>query len=341
MPNDRLIRAARREPVDRPPVWLMRQAGRFLPEYRALRERHSILELCRNAELAAQASLTAVRALPGLDAAIVFSDLLLPLEPMGVDVRFEKGEGPVIGNPVRTEADVARLRPIDPERDLPGPLGAIRILRREVGERMSVIGFAGAPFTLASYLVEGGATRDYSIVKTLMWSSPGAWTRLADFLADAAAAHLNAQIAAGAQVVQVFDSWAGALSVSDYRTYVLPHARRLISAVKGAPVIHFAVGATHLLEAMREAGGDVIGVDWRIPLDAAADRLGLGVGIQGNLDPVRLLGPREALLAAVDDILLRMRRRPGFLFNLGHGVLPATPVENALAVVERVAAFRP
>lgn len=341
MPNDRLLRAARREPVDRPPVWLMRQAGRYLPEYRALRERHSILELCRSAELATQASLTAVRALPRLDAAIVFSDLLLPLEPMGVDVRFEKGEGPVIGNPVRNESDVARLKSIDPERDLPGPLGALRALRREVGERMAVIGFAGAPFTLASYLVEGGATRDYSIVKSMMWSSPGAWTRLADFLADASAAHLNAQIAAGAQVVQVFDSWAGALSIADYRTYALPHTRRLIAAVRGAPVIHFAVGSTHLLEAMAEAGGDVIGVDWRIPLDAAADRLGPGVAVQGNLDPVRLLGPREPLLAAVDDILLRMRRRPGFIFNLGHGVLPTTPVESAAAVVERVAAFRP
>jgi len=314
----------------------MRQAGRFLPEYRELRKKHSILELCAHPELAAAASMTAVNALPTLDGAILFSDILQILQPMGIRIEFVESVGPRILNPVATEADIAALRPVDPERDLPGPLGALRILRRELEGKMAVIGFAGAPFTLASYLVEGGPSRDYLKVKTLMASAPAAWFSLMTKLADAVIAHLRAQAAAGAQIVQLFDSWAGALGVDDYRSRVQPHVRRIFEAVKGTPSIHFGTGTGALLESMRDAGGDVIGLDWRVDLADAWKRLGPGVGVQGNLDPAALLYPRPELERRIDAILARAAGKPGHIFNLGHGILPETPVENVAAAIDRV-----
>jgi uroporphyrinogen decarboxylase len=329
----RLLQAARREKVDRTPIWIMRQAGRYLPEYRELRKDHSILEICSTPELAARASLIPIETIPGLDGAILFSDILMVAIPMGLEVEFVKGEGPVIRNPVRDEAAVRALRPIEPERDLRGPLEAIRILRREL--KVPLIGFCGGPFTLASYLVPGEASRDYVRVKKMMYHAPAAWHLLMGKLADAVAAHLRAQIRAGAQVVQLFDSWIGALSIEDYREYVLPYSRRIFSAVSGAPSIHFATDSAGLLEAMKEAGGDVIGVDWRIPLDEAWRRLG-DVAVQGNLDPVALFGPAEHVRRRADAVLDRAAGRRGHIFNLGHGILPETPVENVIALVEHV-----
>lgn len=314
----------------------MRQAGRFLPEYRELRRKHSLLELCAHPELAAAASMTAVKALPGLDGAILFSDILQILQPMGIRIEFVESEGPRILNPVATAADIAALKPVDPERDLPGPLGALRILRRELEGRMAVIGFAGAPFTLASYLVEGGPSRDYVKVKTMMASDPAAWFALMTKLADAVIAHLRAQIAAGAQIVQLFDSWVGALGVDDYRARVQPHVRRIFEAIRGTPSIHFGTGTAALLESMRDAGGDVIGLDWRVDLADAWKRLGPGVAVQGNLDPAALLYPRPELERRIDAILDRAAGRPGHIFNLGHGILPETPVENVAAAIDRV-----
>jgi uroporphyrinogen decarboxylase len=313
----------------------MRQAGRYLPAYRKLRERHSILEICANPELAAAAAMTAVDALPGLDAAIVFSDILQILIPMGIQIEFVAGEGPRIANPVRRAADVAALKPVEPERDLPGPLGAIRILRRELEGRMPAIGFAGAPFTLATYLVEGGPSKDYARAKTLMASEPKTWDALMSKLAAAVRAHLEAQAAAGAEIVQLFDSWVGALGADDYRAFVLPHSRSVLRGLK-APSIHFGTGTAPLLELMRDAGGDVIGLDWRVDLADARDRLGDGVAVQGNLDPAALLYPRPELERRIDAVLDRAAGRPGHIFNLGHGVLPETPVENVIATIERV-----
>jgi uroporphyrinogen decarboxylase len=333
----RLLQAARRKPVDQTPVWFMRQAGRFLPEYRELRKRHSILEICAHPELAAAAAMTAVKALPGLDGAIVFSDILQLLVPMGIKVEFAPGEGPRILNPVRTAADVAALRPVESERDLPGPLGAIRILRRELEGRMPVIGFAGAPFTLATYLVEGGPSRDYAKVKRFMGSEPRAWDDLMTRLAGAVAAHLSAQAAAGADIVQVFDSWVGVLGVDDYRRFVQPHMRRIFEALRGkVPAIHFGTGTAALLELMREAGGEVIGLDWRVDLADAWKRIGPGVAVQGNLDPAALLLPLPELGRRIDAVLDRAAGRPGHIFNLGHGILPETPVEHVAATIERV-----
>jgi uroporphyrinogen decarboxylase len=333
----RLLLAARREAVDRTPVWFMRQAGRYLPAYRALREKHSILDLCATPELAAAAAMTAVDALPGLDGAIVFSDILQILIPMGLDVGFVAGEGPRIANPVRTVADVAALRPVEPERDLPGPLGALRILSRELSGRMPVIGFAGAPFTLATYAVEGGPSRDYARVKRLLAADPMTWDALMSKVTSAVSSHLLAQAAAGASIGQVFDSWAGALGVDDYRTSVQPWSKRVFDAIKGkVPSIHFGTGTAALLEPMRDAGGDVIGLDWRVDLADARRRLGDGVAVQGNLDPAALLFPRPVLERKIDAILDRAAGRPGHIFNLGHGVLPETPVENVVAAIERV-----
>ena len=339
--SHRLLKAARREPVDRTPVWFMRQAGRFLPAYRKLRERHSILELCAEPELAAAAAMTAVNALPGLDAAIVFSDILQVLIPMGIQVEFVAGEGPRITNPVRTAADVAALRPVEPERDLPGPLGAIRILARELEGRIPVIGFAGAPFTLATYAIEGGPSRDYARTKTLMASEPKTWEALMTKMVSAVSSHLLAQAAAGAEIVQLFDSWVGALGVDDYLGSVAPHSRRVFEALRGkVPAIHFGTGTAALLELMRDAGGDVIGLDWRVDLADARRRLGDGVAVQGNLDPTALLLPRPELERRIDAVLDRAAGRPGHIFNLGHGVLPETPVDNVIAVIERVHARR-
>jgi uroporphyrinogen decarboxylase len=335
--TDRFLRACRREPVDCTPVWFMRQAGRYMDAYRALRQRHSLLTLCKTPELAAEVTLQPIQRLP-VDAAIIFTDLLIPLEPMGAKLVFAPNEGPVIENPVRSASDVEALRAVDPQADLAFTLEAIRIVCRELGGRIPLIGFAGAPFTLASYLIEGSGSRHYIQTKQLMYHQPDAWHRLLDKLARASTAVLRAQITAGAQAVQLFDSWVGCLSPEDYRMYVLPHTRRVIEGLRdaGAPVIHFATDTATLLDAMREAGGDVIGVDWRIPLDAAWRRIGYDVGIQGNLDPVALFAPLPEIARRVDGILRQAENRSGHIFNLGHGILPETPVEHVQAVAEMV-----
>jgi uroporphyrinogen decarboxylase len=333
--NDRFLRACRRHAVDRTPVWFMRQAGRYMPEYRALREKHDLLTLCRTPELAVEVTLQPVRAL-GVDAAILFSDLLLPLEPLGIPFEFAAGEGPVIEKPLRSAADVAALRRFEPRQELGMVLTAVRLLRREL--KVPLIGFAGAPFTLASYAIEGGHSTSYAYTKSLLYREPQTWHRLASLLAEVVRDYLLAHVEAGAQVVQVFDSWVGVLDEADYREYVLPHVRTIFEGLKaaGVPAIHFGTGTFHLLPLLREAGGDVIGLDWRVPLDEGWARLGEGVAVQGNLDPTLLFAPRERLLGRVDDVLRRAGGRPGHVFNLGHGILPSTPVENVKAVVEHV-----
>jgi uroporphyrinogen decarboxylase len=338
--NDRFLRACRRERVDRTPVWFMRQAGRYMAEYRALREKHSLLTLCRTPELAVEVTLQPVRAL-GVDAAILFSDLLLPLAPLGIPFDFVAGEGPSIQSPVRTSADIDALHRFDPREELGMVLDAIRLLRREL--EVPLIGFAGAPFTLASYAVEGGPSKDFARTKALMYGDAPAWHRLAALLAAVVAEYLQAQVDAGAQALQLFDSWIGVLDAADYREFVLPHVRALFDRLQGigVPVIHFGTGTGHLLAVQKEAGGDVIGVDWRTPLDDARWIVGDGTALQGNLDPTALLAPRERLLRRVDDVLARAARLPGHVFNLGHGILPSTPVENVKAVVEHVHAASP
>ena len=330
------LRAARRQPTPVTPVWLMRQAGRYLPEYRALRSRYAFLELCRTPEAAAEVTLQPVDRL-GVDAAILFADILLILEPLGRGLEFGKGEGPVIHRPVRSEADVKALPAIDVDAAVPFVFETVRLVTRALAGRVPLIGFAGAPFTVASYLVEGGPSRDYLHTKRLMYASPGAWTRLMEILASATARYLNGQIAAGADAVQVFDSWIGVLSPDDYRTFVLPHMRALIAAVTpGTPVIHFGTGTAALLGLMREAGGDVIGLDWRVDLDAAWDLVGHNVGVQGNLDPAVLLAPPAVIRERVKAILERAAGRPGHIFNLGHGVHRETPVDHVRAMVDLV-----
>jgi len=331
-----IVRAARREPTPVTPVWLMRQAGRYLPEYRALRERHGFLELCKTPAAAAEATLQPVRRF-ALDAAILFADILLLLEPLEVGLEFARGEGPVIHRPVRSEADVARLKPVDVASSLGSVFETVRLVRRELPPFVALIGFAGAPFTVASYVVEGGASRDYLHTKRLMYDAPAAWHRLMELLADATATYLNGQIDAGAHLVQLFDSWVGALAPDDYRTYVLPHTRAVIRALRpGTPVIHFGTGTATLLPLMREAGGDVIGLDWRIDLDRGWEAVGHDVGVQGNLDPAVLLAKPAVLRERVRAILARAGGRPGHLFNLGHGVHQATPVDHVQALVDMV-----
>jgi uroporphyrinogen decarboxylase len=335
--NDRFLRACRREKTDRTPVWFMRQAGRYMAEYRALREKHDILTLCRTPELAVTVTLQPIDAL-GVDAAILFSDLLLPLEPLGVPFHFAAGEGPVVDAPVRTAADVAKLRTFEPREALAPVLEAIRLLRRALDGRVPLIGFAGAPFTLASYAVEGGHSNHFTLTKRMMYEAPETWHRLAAQLASVVADYLRAQVEAGAQALQVFDSWVGALDAADYREFVMPHVKALFDGVKdtGVPLIHFGTGTGHLLALQREAGGDVIGVDWRTPLDEGWSRIGHDRAVQGNLEPHALFAPLPRLLARVDDVLARAGGRAGHVFNLGHGILPGTPVEHVRAVVEHV-----
>ena len=315
----------------------MRQAGRYLPEYRALRQQYSLLELCRTPDLAVTVTLQPLRRIE-IDAAILFSDLLLPLEPMGIPFDFVRGEGPVIESPVRTPADVDRLRVFEPREALSYVLETIRLLRQELTDVVPLVGFAGAPFTLASYAIEGGPSSTYTRTKALMYGEPKTWHTLCERLAGVVSEFLSAQIDAGVQAVQLFDSWVGSLSPKDYREFALPHSRQILSAVggRGVPVIHFGTGTSTLLEAMREAGGDVVGVDWRIPLDEAWARIGFDRAIQGNLDPTLLLGPIERLLAGAEDVLRRAGGRPGHVFNLGHGILPMTPVEHVQALARYV-----
>jgi uroporphyrinogen decarboxylase len=330
------MKAARCEPAERVPVWLMRQAGRYMPEYRALRRKVGFLELCKNPDLCAEVMLTAVKRL-GVDAAILFADLLPILEPMGLDLEFSAGEGPVIHNPIRGPEDVDRLRELESVEPLDFVLQAVRKTRAGLADDLPLIGFAGAPFTLASYAVEGGASRNHLRVKSLMYDDAGAWNAIMARLARAVARYLNAQIDAGVQAVQLFDSWVGCLGPDDYRRYVLPHTRFAIQHLRpGVPVIHFATGNPALLPLLREAGGDVIGIDWRIRLDDAWRTVGYERAVQGNLDPAVLLSHPVEIRRRVREILDQAGGRPGHIFNLGHGVLPQTPVENAIALVEAV-----
>ncbi len=312
-----------------------------MSEYRALRERHSMLELCQNPDLATEVTLQPVGRFP-LDAAIIFSDLLLPLEHLGIPFDFVKGEGPQISNPLRTEAEIDRLRSFEPREALAPVLQAIRQVKAELNDLVPLIGFVGAPFTLASYAIEGGHSSHYAHAKALMYGNPPAWHRLCARFAEMAGEYLLAQVEAGADVVQVFDSWVGALGPADYREFVLPHSRRIFDIVRpaGVPTIHFGTGTATLLDAMSEAGSDVVGADWRIPLDQAWERIGADRAIQGNLDPTLLLGPRERLLDGAADVLRRAAGRPGHIFNLGHGILPGTPVENVEALAEFVHAYQ-
>ena len=336
MINDRFLKACRREPVDCTPVWFMRQAGRYMAEYRALRAKHSILELCKTPELAAQVTLQPIDRFP-LDAAIIFADILLPLEPMGLSLEFAAGEGPVIHNPVRNQADVERLTVID-GGELDYVAEAIRQARRALNGRVPLIGFAGAPFTLASYAIEGGSSRNYLLTKQLMYCEPKAWHQLMDKFARVITGYLRRQIKAGAQAIQLFDSWVGCLSVGDYVEYVLPHVQLIFEGLKreGVPMIHFGTGTSAMLRQMREAGGDVIGVDWRIHLDEAWATVGHDVAVQGNLDPLTLFAPLHEIERRVADILRRAGGRPGHIFNLGHGILPTTPIEHVAATIDMV-----
>jgi uroporphyrinogen decarboxylase len=318
----------------------MRQAGRYMADYRALRQRYSLLEICRQPELAVAVTLQPVDVIE-VDAAILFSDLLVPFTPMGLDFDFVKGEGPSIDNPIRSASDVDRLKKFEPRQALAHVLETIRLLRKELAGRVPLIGFGGAPFTLAAYAIEGGPSTGYAKTKAFMYSQPAAWHRLCDTFARMMADYLKAQVEAGAQAVQVFDSWAGALGRNDYREFALPHTKRILSEVReaGVPMIHFGVGTTAILPDIAEAGGDVVGVDWRQPLDDAWATIGHERGIQGNMDPTLLLAPEERLFAGADDVLRRAQGRPGHVFNLGHGVLPNTPLERVQALARHVHEF--
>jgi uroporphyrinogen decarboxylase len=338
-PTSPFLRACRGLPVERTPVWLLRQAGRYQPEYRALREKHSMLEIIRTPELAAEVTLMPVDAF-GLDAAIVFSDILPPLVGMGLDLDFVKGDGPRIGNPISTTRDVDLLATPPAEETMAGTLGAIALVRRELEPRdIPVIGFAGAPFTLASYAIEGGTSKDFSRTKAFMFSQPAAWKRLLGKLVTVQADYLLAQARAGAQALQVFDSWAGrALGREDYLRYAAPHNRDLFASVTraGVPVINFSLGASSYLSEAAACGGDVIGLDWQLPLDEAWERVGFERPVQGNLDPVALLAPWRELRFRIDDVLDQAGGRPGHVFNVGHGLVPQTPVDSVRRLVEHV-----
>lgn len=334
------LRACRRQPVERVPLWLMRQAGRYMPEYRALRKKHSMLELCRTPELAAEVTLQPINRYD-LDAAIIFADILLPLEGLGVGFEFSPSEGPVVERPVRTPEDVAVVKPFDPAVELGYVLEAIKLVRRELEGRVPLIGFAGAPFTLASYMIEGGSSRHYLHMKSFMYQHPGAWDRLMRAISEVTRDYLAAQIEAGAQAVQLFDSWVGSLSPEDYRQFVLPHSARVLEGLAeyDVPRIHFGTNTATLLETMKEAGGEVIGVDWRLPIERAREIIGPDFAVQGNLDPVTLMAPRELLIERAQSILERADAKNGYIFNLGHGILPSTPMEAVDAVIETVHSF--
>lgn len=330
------LKACRLEPTPYTPIWIMRQAGRYMLEYREIRGKLSFLELCHRPDLAAEVTVTAALRL-GVDAAIIFGDILLVVQPMGVGLEFTKGDGPVIHSPVRSAADLKRLQPVDVQESLSFAFEAVRLARAALPSHIPLIGFAGAPFTLASYLIEGRGSRQYQHTKTLMYRDPGAWHALMERLSDVVSGYLNGQIAAGAQVVQLFDSWVGCLSPDDYREFVLPHTKRAIAALTpGVPVIHFGTDTATLLTLMREAGGNVIGLDWRVDLGEAWSRLGPKVGVQGNLDPMVLLTEPDEIRRQAGRILERAAKRPGHIFNLGHGVLPQTPVDHLRALIDYV-----
>jgi uroporphyrinogen decarboxylase len=334
---DRFLRACRREPVDATPVWFMRQAGRYMAEYRKIREHHTLLEICKQPDLATEVTLQPVRA-HGVDAAILFADILLPLEPMGAPFDFAAGEGPRIFEPIRDRQGVERLRVIDPHEGLGYVLEAIKSIRRELDGKTPLIGFAGAPFTLASYLIEGGKSSQFIKTKGMMYGEPELWGQLMTKLSEVIRLYLLAQIAAGAQAVQIFDSWVGQLSPQDYREFIQPYLRPVFAALEqtNVPVIHFGTDTSTLLELQKETGGTVIGADWRIPLDVVRQRLGTDVAIQGNLDPHLLSAPRERLHAGVREVLRGAGSGPGHIFNLGHGIMPHTPPAAVTEVTELV-----
>jgi len=334
--NSRFLKACRREPVDRTPVWIMRQAGRYLPEYMAVRSKATFIELCQRPNLAAQVTLDAQRIL-GVDAAILFADLLPMLVPMGLDLEYQRGEGPVIHNPIQSAADVDRLRELEEVGSLQFVFDAVKLIRRDLPADIPLLGFAGAPFTLASYAIEGGGSRNYIGTKSLMYRDEGAWRTLMERLARSLIRYLQAQLDAGCQAVQLFDSWAGCLSPDDYRRYALPYSQMVLSAIAAqAPVIHFLTGNPALVPLQREASGQVIGLDWRVNLADAWETIGHDVGVQGNLDPVLLFADLSTLRRRTAELLEQAAGRPGHIFNLGHGVLPDTPAENVKALVQMV-----
>ena len=334
-PHSIFVRACKSQAVERTPVWFMRQAGRYMPEYGAVRKKYSLLEICKKPALAAEVTITAAEAL-NVDAAIIFADLLLPLEVMDLPFHFSKGEGPVIEKPVRTKEDISRLR-TDRAAELGYVSEAVSLVATHFGGRLPVIGFCGAPFTLASYMIEGGGSRSYVHTKTMMYNSPADWDDLMRKLVAVTAEYSAKQVRAGADAIQIFDSWVGCLSVEDYRRYVLPHATSLITQLQrtNVPIIYFGTDTATLLPAMRETGADVVGLDWRIPLDEGWRALEHSCAVQGNLDPVLLFADWKELKSRAEDILRRAAGRPGHIFNLGHGILPETPVES----VKNLASF--
>lgn len=344
MINDSFLKACRREPADRTPIWLMRQAGRYMSEYRAVRERYGFLQMVKIPEVATEVTLQPVNAF-AVDAAIVFADILPPLEGMGLQLTYEKGEGPVIHNPIRSPADVEALRVPDPRETVAYTIEAVRLVKRELADRIPLIGFSGAPFTLASYAIEGGGSKEYRLAKRMMYEQPEAWHALMGKLSGLVTEYLLAQIEAGADAVQIFDSWAGVLSPFDYNEYVLPYVQQVIEQVRAseaqnAPIIYFGTDMNGLAGLVRHSGADVLGVDWRITIDDAWAEFGPGVAVQGNLDPAVLFAPWPEIERRARDILDRVAGREGHIFNVGHGIMTETPVENVQRLVDFVHEYR-
>lgn len=342
MKNDNFLRACRREPVDHTPVWLMRQAGRYMAEYRAIREKYSFLEMVKTPEVAAEVTMQPINAF-SLDAAIIFADILPPLEGMGLHLTFEKGEGPVLHNPLRSHADIEALKQPDPRESVAYTIEAVRITKKLLDDNIPLIGFSGAPFTLASYAIEGGSSRDYRNSKKMMYGHPDSWKMLMEKLTNLISEYLIAQVEAGTNAVQIFDSWAGALSPFDYEEYVLPYVQQCVSNVKektDVPVIYFGTDMNGFLPMLSKSGADVLGVDWRINLDDAIKQYGPNVAVQGNLDPATLFAPWSEVERRAADILRRAGGQPGHIFNLGHGILTETPVENVEKLVKFVHSYK-
>lgn len=335
--NDTFLKACRKEKVPYTPVWLMRQAGRYMTEYREVRDKVSFLDLCKTPELAAEVTITPVKKL-GVDAAILFSDILILVEAMGMEIAFNEKKGPILRNPIRDKASVDRLSIPRPEDEVPFVIETIRILRRELEGNVPLIGFSGAPFTLASYMVEGGTSRSFALIKMMMYQRPSLYHSLLIKVTKAITLYILAQIKAGAQAIQLFDTWAGALAPEDYKDFALPYTKEIIEGIKGegVPIILYVNGGGGLLELMKEAGPDVISLDWRIDLDKAIERLRKDIAVQGNLDPCALFLPHDQIGKRVKEILNRAKDAPGHIFNLGHGILPETPVENVIAMVDAV-----
>jgi uroporphyrinogen decarboxylase len=335
--NDRFLKACRRQTVDETPVWFMRQAGRYLPQYRKIREKHDVVSICKDPDLCSQVTTLPVDVL-GVDAAIMFADIMLPLEGLGVEFEIKEGVGPIIQKPIRNLQTARSLSDLDPKNDVLFVLEAIKETKKRLGGRVPLIGFCGAPFTLASYMIEGRPSRDFVNTKTLMYRDPKTWQLLMDALSTGMSLYLQAQIRAGVDAVQLFDSWVGCLSLQDYREYVLPYSRRIMKDLEGTgvPRIHFGTGTSNFLGEMKEAGGDVFSIDWRIPIDVAWQRLGTDVAIQGNLDPTVLMADQSLIESQAAAILKRVGGRNGHIFNLGHGMLPEVPTEKVVELVKFV-----